>query len=382
MKAVCVCGDVHLPYNPKWYWPAKGTPDRPDLDRYFDRRQIFTKFQTVGRGLFSLNSLVLESIENGGKYAFNLSGPFLDQCRWNPEVTASFRELLASGGVEFTGSCRYRSLSALYPDLSWFREEVSQQAALLREFFGKTPPFPQTFVNTELLLSGRGGAVLADMGFKGIIAEGSHNLLNGYDPSYVYENHLPTLLRHINLSEDLELRFSDRSWKGYPLIPEKFADWIGNIEGDVVMIYFNYANLCLHHRKESPIADFVRKLPLELKKRGIEMFTPSEAISRFRPEKLSTLRTEQTIRYGMHNVLGNRAQQLYLRELVRVGEEFKELSGKRDYTDFRQIFGYLQQSDILFSMSSGENIREGYEKAVNYYSILSDFRRAVLEEGT
>jgi alpha-amylase len=32
-------------------------------------------------------------------------------------------------------------------------------------------------------------------------------------------------------------------------------------------------------------------------------------------------------------------------------------------------------------MNSG-NIGEGYERAVNYFSILSDFRRAVLEEGT
>ena len=50
------------------------------------------------------------------------------------------------------------------------------------------------------------------------------------------------------------------------------------------------------------------------------------------------------------------------------------------YSHVQRLFGYLQQADILFSMKSGESIREGYERAVNYYSILSDFRRAVLEE--
>ena len=48
------------------------------------------------------------------------------------------------------------------------------------------------------------------MGFRCLIAEGSRNLMNGYDPVHVFENHLPTLLRHINLSEDLELRFSEK----------------------------------------------------------------------------------------------------------------------------------------------------------------------------
>jgi alpha-amylase len=204
--------------------------------------------------------------------------------------------------------------------------------------------------------------------------------MNGYDPVHVFENNLPTLLRHINLSEDLELRFSEKDWQGYPLIPEKFADWIASIEGDILTLYFNYTNLCLHYKNQSMIADFIRIFPEVLKARGIEMLTPSEAVRRFEPVKLLTLGTGQTIRYGMHNAVGNHAQQLYLRELVRVGEELSALKENRDYQKLRQVFGYLQQSEIFFSMNPG-NIREGYEKAVNYFSILSDFRRAVLEEG-
>ena len=68
-----------------------------------------------------------------------------------------------------------------------------------------------------------------------------------------------------------------------------------------------------------------------------------------------------------------------MQELLRIGEELSELKGSKDYWKLKQIFGYLQQSEIFFSMNSG-GIREGYERAVNYFSILSDFRRAVLEE--
>jgi alpha-amylase len=369
---------VHLPYSPKWYWPIEGFFGVPEMDRYFDRNNVFSKFLKTGRQFLRLNDLILESLEKGGKYSFDLSGPFLEQCRWDPELLESFRELRETGKVEFTGSCSYHSLSSLYPDLSEFKEEVIMYREMLQELLGTSP---ETFVNTELLYTERVGRTLTDLGFKCLIAEGSRNLMNGYEPVYVFENRLPTLLRHINLSEDLELRFSKKDWQGYPLIPEKFADWIASMEGDVLTLYFNYANLCFHYKNKSMITNFIRSFPKTLKDRGIEMLTPSEAMKRFTPLKLPTLRTEQTIRYGMHNAIGNHAQQLYLRELVRVGEELSRLKENKNYWKFKQVYGYLQQSEIFFSMNSG-NIREGYERAVNYFSILSDFRRAVLEEKT
>jgi alpha-amylase len=378
MRAVCICLGVHLPYSPKWYWPIEGFFGVPEMDRYFDRNNVFSKFLKTGRQFLRLNDLILESLEKGGKYSFDLSGPFLEQCRWDPELLESFRELRETGRVEFTGSCSYHSLSSLYPDLFEFKEEVIMYREMLQELLGTSP---ETFVNTELLYTERVGRTLTDLGFKCLIAEGSRNLMNGYEPVYVFENRLSTLLRHINLSEDLELRFSKKDWQGYPLIPEKFADWIASMEGDVLTLYFNYANLCFHYRNKSMITNFIRSFPKTLKDRDIEMLTPSEAMKRFAPLKLPTLRTEQTIRYGMHNAIGNHAQQLYLRELVRVGEELSRLKENKNYWKLKQIYGYLQQSEIFFSMNSG-NIREGYERAINYFSILSDFRRAVLEEKT
>lgn len=368
---------VHLPYSPKWYWPVEGFSGVSEMDRYFDRNYIFSKFIKISRHLLRLNELIMESVERGGRYSFDLSGPFLEQCRWDSELLESFCELAESRDVELTGSCINHSFSSLYPDLSWFKEEVLNYKGMLQEMLGITP---RTFVNTELLYTERVGDILAELGYKCLITEGSRNLMNGYEPVYLFENHLPTLLRHINLSEDLELRFSEKDWEGYPLIPEKFADWISSMEGDVLTLYFNYTNLCFHYKNKSTIADFMRNLPRALKNKGIEMLTPSEAVEKFTPQKLPTLRSEKTIRYGMHNAVGNHAQQLYLRELVRVGEELSRLKGKNDYWKLKQVFGYLQQSEIFFSMNPG-TIREGYEKAVNYFSILSDFRRVVIEEG-
>ena len=367
---------VNLPYSPKWNWPAEGFSGVPEIDRYFDRKNIFSKFKYTGGQILRLNDLLLESVEKGGIYSFDLSGPFLEQCRWDPGLLESFCELGETGSIEFTGSCSNHSFSSLYPDLSWFQEEVLVYRETLRELLGVTP---NTFVNTQLLYTGRVGQMLAEMGFGCQITEGSRNLICKCEPVHVFENQLPTLLRHINLSEDLEHRFSEKKWKEYPLTPEKFAKWISSMEGDVLTLYFNYTGICAHYEKTEAIADFIRDLPGALKAHGIKMLTPSEAVKKFAPLKLPTLKTEQTIRYGMHNAVGNHAQQLYLRELVRVGEELSELKESKHYRELKQIFGYLQQGDIFFSMNPG-SIRDGYERAVNYFSILSDFRRAVLEE--
>lgn len=380
MKAICMCMGVNLPYNPKWYWPSDSYSGVPELERYFDLNQTFSSFLEAEKEILLLNKLLSEAIEKGGRYALDLSGSFLEQCRWDSELLGSFLQLRKSG-MEFTGSCRYHSLNALAPDLSWFEEEVQSYRVLIRELLGIEP---ETFVNTELLFTGKVEKILEEMGYRCIIAEGSENLLQGCDPVYVYESKLPkppVLLRHINLSEDLELRFSERKWKDYPLTAEKFSDWASKIEGDVLTLYFNYLSLCFHHKKKSQILEFIRTLPETLKKKDIEMLTPSEAVKRFRAFKLPALGREKTIRYGINSVIGNKAQQLYLKELADVGKELENAKQSPNYWKLKQIFGYLQQSELFFAMNSETNVREGYERAVNYFSILSDFRRAVIEEG-
>ena len=86
-----------------------------------------------------LSSTWLSVLFGRGVYSFDLSGPFLEQCRWDPELLESFRELGETGNIEFTGSCSNHSLSSLYPDLTWFREEVLVYREMIRELIGVTP---------------------------------------------------------------------------------------------------------------------------------------------------------------------------------------------------------------------------------------------------
>jgi alpha-amylase len=72
---------VNLPYSPKWYWPAESFSGVPEIDRYFDRKSIFSKFKYTSGQIPQLNELLLESVEKRGVYSFDLSGHFLEQCR-------------------------------------------------------------------------------------------------------------------------------------------------------------------------------------------------------------------------------------------------------------------------------------------------------------
>ncbi|WP_319507124.1 alpha-amylase [uncultured Methanolobus sp.] len=375
MKAVCICFEVHLPVPLRWYWPREGYGETP-LEKYFDMEKAFHNFTKLAENLETLNDTLSESIDNGGKYTLDISGVFLEQCKWTPEVIDGFRNL-DPAMVSFAASPYYHSVCSLFPNLTEFREQVEMDIATIKELFGQEP---KTFVNTELLFQQKAIKVLKEMGFKCLISEGSYNLMNGYDPMHVYNNGIPTLLRHINLSEDLEIKFSDKGWPGYPLIADKFASWIASMEGDVITLYIKYDAMNTHLQNNKEILEFLREIPLSFKKQGIQMLLPEEAVDMFKKTELPSLDSKITARYGMHNLLGNHAQHLFMHELVDIGEQLIMVKEPERRTELQRIFRYLQQSEIFLEMNSEER-RLGYERAVNALSILSDIERAMLEAG-
>ncbi|MDY0385738.1 MAG: alpha-amylase [Methanolobus sp.] len=375
MKAVCICFEVHQPLLLRWYWPREGYGEA-HIEKYFDMEKAFHNFTKLADNVEILNNALSESMKNGGKYTFDVSGVFLEQCKWAPEVIDSFRKLDPEK-VSFAASPYYHSVSSMFPDMNEFREQVEMDIKMIKEYFGRES---KIFVNTELLFERRATKILKEMGFKCLISEGSHNIMNGYDPMHVYKNHVPTLLRHIKLSEDLEMKFSDISWPGYPLIADKFASWIAKMDGDVLTLYIKYDAINAHLKNNNEILSFLKDIPLSLKKHGIEMLLPEEAVDMFKKTELPSLDSKTTARYGMHNLLGNHAQHLFMHELVDIGEQLKNVKDPDTKKELLRIFRYLQQSEIFLEMNLEER-RLGYEKAVNDLSILSDIERAVLEAG-
>ncbi len=375
MKAVCVCFEVHLPLPLKWYWPREGY-GAPALERYFEMEKTYNNFMKLEKDVKALNTAVMASMEAGGRYTFDISGVFLEQSKWEPAILDSFRQLV-DRGAKLAASPYYHSICPLFPDINEFREQIIMHMDSIRGLFGVKP---DTCVNPELLLEQRSVGVCRDLGFRCFISEGSHNIMNGCDPSYVYRNDVPTLLRHIDLSEDVENRLSDRKWPGYPLIAEKFASWIAGMDGDVITLYIRYDSLRTHLQRNAEIVQFLKDLPGSLAGKGIEMLFPEEAAGRFRQEELPSLHSKKTVRYGMHNLLGNHAQNLYMHELQSIGDGLGKLMEHEDHDKLQTMYRYMQQSDIFLEMNA-EGRRLGYEKAVNNFSILSDMKRALTEAG-
>ncbi|MEL4304799.1 glycoside hydrolase family 57 protein [Methanococcoides sp. LMO-2] len=373
MQSVCICSEVHLPCVLKWYWPSEGYRS-PQFDTYFDQPQIFSALERSLPQMLSTNEALLDSIDNGAKYTFDISGIFLDQCKWNPAIIESFQEL-KDRGAGFASSPYYHSVSSLFPDSKEFREQVSMHRNKIRDIFDINP---STFINSELILTKDLSNLLKEMKFKCLISEGSDNLLYGNDPNHVYDNHIPTLLRHISLSEDIELRFSDQKWISYPLIADKFASWIANMEGDVTTLHFKYSSILSHQQSRSDVLQFLMDLPESLERYGISMVTPEEALKSFKTKELPSIMNKSTSRYGMHNLVGNHPQHLYMHELVGIGKMLESIKDSPEYDKMNCIYRYLQQSEILLEMGSDNN-NQGYEKAVNTFSVLSDFKRALLE---
>jgi alpha-amylase len=375
MKAVCICCEVHIPYDVKWYWPDESY-STVEFERYFDQHRIYSRFEQVVPDILSMNEALLESIDRGASYTFNVSGIFLDQCRWHPAVIDSFREL-KNRGAGFACSPYFHSVAALFPDSTEFREQVKIHRTKIEELFKYEP---NTFINSELLIAKNIVPAIRDMGFSCYICEGSDNMIHEGDPLHVYRGDMPTLMRHINLSEDIDTRFSDRSWVCYPLIADKFASWIANMEGDVVTLYFSFDSLIRHHKKQSNISQFLAELPESLGKHGIDIISPQTAVNVFEHENLETLKTNSTARYGLHNLVGNHIQHLYIHELTIVSKMLKDIRDSPAYSNLKYIYRCLQQSEILLEMGN-ENTNLGAERAVNIFSIISDLKRAILEAG-
>ncbi|MBW6517191.1 MAG: alpha-amylase [ANME-2 cluster archaeon] len=376
MRSVIICFQVHHPYHTRWYLPRDGHTRELDLDLYFDMQKNFESFSKLWNTSYlpTINALLTTIRKYDSKYAVNLSGIFLEQCRWNPEITVSFKELASTGNVEFICSPYYNSISSLFKNVTFFKEQVMMHKNTIQQLFGIDTTI---FMNSDLLCTPTIESLCCTMGFDGMITEGASNLLNGRQPTGVFTNNtLAVLTRHIDLSEDIEKRFSTQNWVGYPLNPEKFASWIRNMDGDVTLLYIDCATFGGHHNAGAPIFDFLEQLPLHLEKNDIDLITPSEAIHRFDAVKLPGLQTENLVKYGMSNLLGNHMQHMYFHELNELGHYVEKTRDPK----YRELFGYLQQVDILSSMNS-HNTPMSFEMAVNNFSILSDFKRRLIMEG-
>ncbi|MDD2583618.1 MAG: glycoside hydrolase family 57 protein [Bacteroidales bacterium] len=386
-KSICLYFQVHQ-------------PDRLRLYRFFDigrEEYYYDDFanktilrRVADRCYLPANKLMLELIKkyNGSfKITYSISGTAIEQFqKYTPEVIESFKELAATGCVEFLAETYSHSLASLISE-GEFKEQVELHSKTIEALFGVKP---KVFRNTELIYSDTIGEAVSNMGYSAMLTEGAKHILGWKSPNYIYTNainpRLKLLLKNFVLSDHIAFRFSNRSWEHWPLTSDKFATWISEAlsNDEVVNLFMDYETFGEHQDASTGIFEFLRHLPENILSSTNFVFdTPSGICKRHQP--VAPLHVPFPISWADEERdtsawLGNELQNEAFSKLYSIEEAVKKCDNKEITNNFRK----LQQSDHFYYMCT-KFFSDGavhkyfnpydtpYEAFINYMNVLSDF---------
>lgn len=383
MKTICLYFEIHQNIQLKRYRFFDIGTDHYYYDDYEDERLITDVANRSYMPALEALGEMLKEHPGFFKVAFSLSGVGMEQLEIHaPQVLEKLQELNQTGCVEFLAEPYSHGLASLANEES-FAKEVKRQCQKMKEYFGKEP---KVLRNSSLIYSDDIGAQAAQMGFKGMLTEGARHVLGWKSPHYVYNcalaPNLKLLLRDVNLSDDISLRFSNVDWEGYPLFADNYVDRIANFPGEehVVNIFMELSALGVAQPLSSNILDFLKALPECAKQRGLTFFTPSEICDTMPsvgaldvPDTLSWTDEERDV----SSWLGNPMQREAFNKLYSVADRVRIADDPR----INQDWDYLQASNNFRQMTtkpSQVGIDRGiyaspFDAFTNYMNILGDF---------
>lgn len=334
------------------------------------------------------NRVILDLIKKYGKnfkVAFSITGLAIEQFqKYAPEVIDSFKELAATGSVEFLAETYSHSLACLV-DEAEFKRQVKRHSEVMKDLFGMKPV---TFRNTELVYSDEIGEMVANMGYTTMLTEGARHILGWKSPNYLYTNSinpkLRLLLKNFRLSDDIAFRFSDQNWDQWPLTAEKYVSWLTAADGEIVNLFMDYETFGEHQSAGTGIFDFLAALPGQVfANSDFEFLTPKEAAAKHQP--VAPLHVPYPISWAdeerdLTAWLGNELQNEAFEELYKTREKVNALKDEALIHDYN----CLQASDHFYYMCT-KLFADGdihsyftpyatpYEAFINYMNVLSDF---------
>lgn len=387
MRSICLYFNIHQPVRLRKFRFF----DMGKSDYYYDdySNEIILK-QVIENCYLPANKILLDLInkhQGRFKLSLSISGTAIDQFKiYAPEVIESFRELAATGCVEFLAETYSHSFSVLKNEVE-FKRQVELHATTIETIFGNRPTI---FANTELIYSDEIGALVAEMGFKAMLAEGPNHILQWRSPNYVYRNAINSefiiLLKNNELSDDIASRFSNPNWVGWPLTAQKYASWLNKIpKGEkIVNLFMNYEIFGEHQKLGTGIFEFLNLLPSSVfRKTDFEFMTPSEIVANYQP--VSTLNVNYPISQTFQAMdltpwLGNELQQEAYEKLYNLSDLVHQCSDP----DILKDWQYLQTNDHFYYMSTKQfpegdvhtcfNPYDGpYEAFMNFMNVINDF---------
>jgi alpha-amylase len=387
MPSVCIYFQVHQPCRLKPYTFFDINHDHSYEDKGKNRQMLG---KVVEKCYLPANGILLNLLkEHRGDFriAFSITGVLLDQLEeYHPDVLDSFKRLADTGCVEFLNETYYHSLAFLFSPRE-FREQVNLHKKKIKALFGQTPA---TFRNTELIYNNDLAKAVEKMGYKTILAEGADRILGWRTPNLVYQpagcTKIKLLLKNYRLSDDIAFRFSDARWSEYPLMADKFAQWIHtiNVAGEVINLFMDYETFGEHQWQETGIFEFLKIFPREIIKHPDFIFqTPSEAAKRYDPVAqldVPDFTSWADVERDLTAWLGNAMQNDAIRSLYDMEAAVRRSKDEKILDTWRM----LQASDHFYYMctkwfADGDVHRyfnpfeSPYDAYISYMNVLDDF---------
>lgn len=383
MKTICLYFEIHQIIHLKRYRFFDIGTDHYYYDDYENERSIS---DIAERSYMPALETLHNMINENGKYfkvAFSLSGVGMEQLEMHaPQVLEKLQKLNETGCVEFLAEPYSHGLSSLVNEES-FAADVKKQAAKIKEYFGKEPTVLR---NSSLIYSDGIGLQAANLGFKGMLTEGAKHVLGWKSPHYLYHSalapNLKLLLRDVNLSDDISLRFNNCDWEGYPLFADSYVDRIAALpeQEQVINIFMELSALGIAQPLSSNILDFLNAIPKCAKERGITFSTPTEICQKMKsvgaidvPDTLSWVDEERDV----SSWLGNPMQREAFNKLYSVADRVRIANDPRinmdwDYLQASNNFRFMTTKPSNVGLDRGIYISP-FDAFTNYMNILGDF---------
>jgi glycogen synthase len=347
----------------------------PDRDKFLwdeSNREIFLKVaeKCYLPALHMFTDLI--SHYPAFKITLSMSGTFLEQAElYRPEVIKVLQVMIESGRknqqIEFLDETYYHSLTSLFadPEKQEFRDQVTLHREKMHELFGI---LPTSFRNTELMYNNQIADIVADMGYQTILCEKRDDMFMARNrpvsPNAVFRakgSNLIVIPRNRELSDDIAFRFPHD-----PVSPREYAFHIAKIDGEAVLLGYDFEHIGEHIWEEKGIFNFWNRLPEALAKYpNIVVANPSEMAERFHdadcPEvDIHDLSTSSWADKGRDTFgwLGNATQYDLFKDIESMETDVKRVGGEL-LTRWR----HLTTSDHVYFLH--ENI--GEDHAVHFY---------------
>ena len=383
MKTICLYFEIHQIIHLKRYRFFDIGIDHYYYDDYENERSIT---DIAERSYMPALETLLGMIKQGNGYfkvAFSISGVGMEQLEMHaPQVIAKLQEINETGCAEFLAEPYSHGLSSLANEES-FAADVKKQADKMQDYFGKRPTILR---NSSLIYSDDIGGQVAAMGFKGMLTEGAKHVLGWKSPHYIYHcpiaPNLKLLLRDIELSDDISLRFNNSDWEGYPLFADTYIDRIASLpeEEQFINIFMELSALGIAQPLSSNILEFLKALPVCAKEKGITFSTPSEICLKAKsvgqldvPDTLSWVDEERDVSTWLGNAMQREAfNKLYsVADRIRIAQD-PRINQDWDYLQASNNFRFMTTKATSVGLDRG--IYSGaFDAFTNYMNILGDF---------